>query len=150
MTSQRILIGSDHAGFALKQIFMNSLANGPYEVVDVGCHAETSCDYPDFAQDLCRRIVSGEATQGILICGTGLGMSMAANRFHGIRAALCTTEFHARMSRLHNDANVLVLGGRVTGTELALAILKAWMETPFEGGRHQRRLDRIDRAADMA
>lgn len=150
MTARKILIGSDHAGFALKQLFVDFLERGSNEVLDVGCHAETSCDYPDFARDLCRRIVAGEADRGILICGTGLGMSMAANRFPGIRAALCTTEFHARMSREHNDANVLVLGGRVTGTELALSILKTWMETPFQGGRHQRRIDLIDRPADMA
>jgi ribose 5-phosphate isomerase B len=150
MNSQRILIGSDHAGFALKQLVVDYLTRGSYEVLDVGCRTESSCDYPDFAQELCRRIVAGEADRGILICGTGLGMSIAANRFPGIRAALCTTEFHARMSRQHNDANVLVLGGRITGTELALAILKTWMETPFEGGRHQRRLDLIDTTADMA
>jgi len=91
-----------------------------------------------------RRLTSGEASMGVLVCGTGIGMSVTANRFRGIRAALCTSEFHARMSRAHNDANVLVLGGRVTGSGLAKAILEAWLDTPFEGNRHQRRVDQID------
>jgi ribose 5-phosphate isomerase B len=147
---EKILIGSDHAGFALKQVIADQLQKDGYSIADVGCHTEMSCDYPDFAQELCRRIMKGEAARGILICGTGLGMCIAANRFPGIRAALCTTEFHARMSRAHNDSNVLVLGGRITGTELALAILAAWMDTPYEGGRHQRRIDRIDTSTDVA
>ncbi|MBI4962578.1 MAG: ribose 5-phosphate isomerase B [Desulfomonile tiedjei] len=141
---ERVLIGSDHAGFDLKVFFKEYLEKQGYSVVDVGCDSETSCDYPVFAEDLCSRIRRGEGSKGILVCGTGLGMSMAANRFQGIRAALCTTEFHARMSRAHNDSNVLVIGGRVTGKELALAILKAWLETPFDGGRHQRRIDLIE------
>jgi len=146
---QKILVGSDHAGFDLKRVVTDFLEKASFSVVDVGCHSEASCDYPDYAQALCHRIANGEADRGVLICGTGLGMCIAANRFQGIRAALCTTEFHARMSRAHNDSNVLVLGGRVTGVELALAILKAWLETPFEGGRHQRRVDRIEPASDV-
>jgi len=139
-----ILIGSDHAGFALKSLLSDYLARNGVRVIDVGCRDESSCDYPEMARRLCRRVLAGEASSGILICGTGLGMCMSANRFEGIRAALCTTEFHARMSRAHNDSNVLVLGGRVTGTELALSILRTWLETPFEGGRHQRRIDLIE------
>jgi ribose 5-phosphate isomerase B len=142
--TEMILIGSDHAGFALKTLVQQYLSDRGIQVRDVGCENEQSCDYPVFAKDLCERILAGEAGRGILICGTGLGMSVAANRFQGIRAALCTTEFHARMSRAHNDSNVLVLGGRVTGSELALAILKEWLDTPFEGGRHNRRVNLID------
>lgn len=139
-----ILIGSDHAGFELKTVVKHYLDQSGYTVVDVGCHDSASYDYPEYAGALCRKIQTGEASRGILICGTGLGMSISANRFRGIRAALCTTEFHARMSRAHNDSNVLVLGGRITGPEPALDILKVWLQTPFEGGRHQRRVALID------
>jgi len=142
---ETILVGSDHAGFGLKNFLKEVLHQEGVSVADVGCHSEASCDYPDFAQDLCARIQRGEASRGLLICGTGLGMSITANRMRGIRAALCTTEYHARMSRAHNDSNVLVLGGRITGTELARAILKTWLETPFEGERHKRRIDLIER-----
>jgi ribose 5-phosphate isomerase B len=141
---EAILIGCDHAGFSLKTSLKDYLAKRGIPVIDVGCASAESCDYPVYAQDMCQRITRGDASRGILICGTGVGMSMAANRHPGIRAALCTTEFHARMSRLHNDSNVLVLGGRVIGEELALSILKVWLETPFEGGRHQRRLALMD------
>ena len=141
---ETILIGSDHAGFPLKIFLKGYLERQGLSVVDVGCESKESCDYPDYAREVCRRIMHGEASRGILICGTGLGMCMAANRFPGIRAALCTTEFHAKMGRAHNDSNVLALGGRVTGEELALSILKTWLETGFEGGRHQRRIDLID------
>ncbi|MGB6065065.1 MAG: ribose 5-phosphate isomerase B [Desulfomonilaceae bacterium] len=141
---ETILIGSDHAGFALKTFLREAMEHDGFRIVDVGCTTENSCDYPDYAILLCENILKGEASRGILICGTGLGMSMAANRFSGIRAALCTSEYQARMSRAHNDANVLVIGGRVTGTEIALSILRIWLETPFEGGRHKRRIDRIE------
>lgn len=141
---ETILIGSDHAGFSLKNFLKEVMEQDGLQVVDVGCAADISCDYPDYARLLCERIQSGEAPRGVLICGTGLGMSMAANRFRGIRAALCTSEYQARMSRAHNDANVLIIGGRVTGVEMALSILRTWLETSFEGGRHQRRIDRIE------
>ncbi|HMK37277.1 MAG TPA: ribose 5-phosphate isomerase B [Desulfomonilaceae bacterium] len=141
---ETVLIGSDHAGFGLKAFLKEKMRREGIDVLDVGCENEDSCDYPLFARKLCEDILKGAASRGILICGTGLGMSMAANRFPGIRAALCTVEFHARMSRAHNDSNVLVIGGRVTGSELALAILKTWLDTPFEGGRHQRRIDLMD------
>jgi len=139
-----ILIGSDHAGFDLKEKIKSFLSGQGRQVVDIGTHEEVSCDYPDIAHDLCERLLSGAAHMGILICGTGLGMSIAANRHAGIRAALCTTEFHARMSRAHNDANVLVFGGRVTGFEAALYILQVWLDTRFEGGRHSRRVHGIE------
>jgi ribose 5-phosphate isomerase B len=145
-----ILIGSDHAGFALKTFLVDALQREGVSVIDVGCYSEDSCDYPEFAKHLCVRLLEGEAPRGMLICGTGLGMSMAANRYPGIRAALCTAEYHARMSRAHNDCNVLVLGGRVTGRDLALSILRAWLETPFEGERHQRRIDLIERPSPKA
>lgn len=140
----RTLIGSDHAGFELKELVKNYLHQSRIEILDVGCNEPVACDYPNFAQDMCRRIQRGEASRGILICGTGLGMSIAANRFNGIRAALCTTELHARLSRSHNDANVLVIGSRITGTDLALAIVKVWLNGAFEGGRHARRVELID------
>lgn len=140
----KVVIASDHAGFALKNFLMSELKKRDITVEDFGCYEESSCDYPVFAQKLCCTIIEGISQKGILICGTGIGMSMAANRFKGIRAALCTTEFHARMSRAHNDSNVLILGGRVTGTELALAIMNTWLETPFEGGRHDRRVKLMD------
>jgi ribose 5-phosphate isomerase B len=143
---ETILIGSDHAGFDLKSFLKEVMEQDGLQVVDVGCAADISCDYPDYARLLCERIQSGESSRGVLICGTGLGMSMAANRFKGIRAALCANEYQARMSRAHNDANVLIIGGRVTGAELALSILRTWLETSFEGGRHQRRIDLIERA----
>jgi len=143
-TMRTILVGSDHAGFELKSILKDVLVARGLQVIDVGCDSEDSCDYPLFARDVARRLTSGEASMGVLVCGTGIGMSVTANRFRGIRAALCTSEFHARMSRAHNDANVLVLGGRVTGSGLAKAILEAWLDTPFEGNRHQRRVDQID------
>lgn len=141
---ETILIGSDHAGFSLKTFLKEVMEQDGLQVVDVGCAADISCDYPDYARLLCERIQSGEALRGVLICGTGLGMSMAANRFKGIRAALCTSEYQARMSRAHNDANVLIIGGRVTGVEMAVSILRTWLENSFEGGRHQRRIDRIE------
>ncbi len=139
-----MLIGSDHAGFELKNRLKDLLSDEGIHVIDVGCGDETSCDYPVFAKELCRRVLAGEAPEGIIVCGSGIGMSMAANRFQGIRAALCTTEYHARMARAHNDANVLCLGGRITGPALAEAILKAWLETEFEGGRHLKRVNLID------
>lgn len=139
-----ILVGSDHAGFALKELVKKRLAVLGFEAEDVGCFSEASCDYPIFARDLCEKIQQNVAKKGVLICGTGLGMSMAANRFKGVRAALCANEYHARMSRAHNDSNVLCLGARVLGRDLALSILEVWLATEFEGGRHQGRVDIIE------
>jgi len=135
----KIIIGSDHAGFALKEALKESFGG----MVDVGTYSEDSVDYPDFAAMVARAISSGEFEKGILICGSGVGMSIVANRFPGVRAALCTDTDTARMSRMHNDANILVLAGRHTDVETAIAIVKVWSDTEFEGGRHQRRLDKI-------
>ena len=111
---------------------------------DFGTHSEESVDYPDFGMQVARMISSGKYARGILICGTGLGMSMVANRFSSVRAALCNDLFSAIMSRRHNDANILVMGGRVIGTELAKEIVRYWMDTPFDGGRHRKRLEKFD------
>lgn len=136
-------IGSDHAGFALKQLLLRELPNLGYAVKDYGANSEASCDYALVAHPLCADVLS-EGGIGILICGTGIGMSMAANRHNGIRAAKCDLELEARLSRRHNDANVLCLGSRMIGQELALAITVAFLESEFEGGRHQRRIEQLD------
>lgn len=143
---QTVIIGSDHAGFALKQALVDHLAKAGHNVIDMGPEAATSCDYPVFAQTVCDRVLADNAL-GILVCGTGIGMSMAANRIAGIRAALCTCEFHARATRQHNNANVLCLGERVTGVGVALDLADVFLGTPFEGGRHQRRIDLFDAPA---
>lgn len=140
----RIAIGCDHGGFALKEIIKTWLAEAGHEIDDVGTYNEESCDYPDFGQKVAEIVLAGGAQRGILICGTGLGMSMTANRVKGIRAALCTDPYMARMAREHNDANVLVLGGRVVGTGLAEEIVNTWLTTEFAGGRHERRINKID------
>lgn len=139
----KIGIGSDHGGFALKEHVIAYLTREGYEVIDVGNHGETSVDYPDFADKLCLAMAAGDFERGILICGTGIGMSMAANRHRHIRAALCQESFSARMSREHNNANVLCLGGRVLGVELAKDIVHTWLHTDFAGGRHQNRIARF-------
>jgi ribose 5-phosphate isomerase B len=139
-----IAIGCDHAGFALKELIKGYLNDLKCEISDYGAFSDASVDYPDYAAQVARKISSGEFSRGILICGTGIGMSMAANRLAGVRAALCNDLFSAIMSRRHNNANILVMGGRVIGPELAKEIVRAWIETPFEGGRHQKRIDKID------
>lgn len=140
-----IVFGSDHAGFGLKNILMEHLKDR-CEAIDVGTHSLDSCDYPLVAGRLAREVLERQA-HGILICGSGIGVSMAANRFAGIRAALCANEYMARMSRMHNDANVLCMGERIIGVDLAKAIADAFLDTAFEGGRHQRRVDLIDTQA---
>ena len=138
-----IYIGCDHGGFALKQeIFKYIKEDLALEIEDLGCHDTSSVDYPDYAEKVCRKVVS-ENAQGILICGTGIGISIAANKINGIRCALCSEPFSAEMTRKHNNANVLAMGGRTTGPELAKSIVKAFLSTDFEGGRHQNRLDKI-------
>ena len=138
-----IHIASDHAGFALKAALKKHLAAQGHDVIDHGCDAPASCDYPDFAHKLCNAVLADDG-MGILICGTGIGMSIAANRHEGIRAALCTNEFLARATRMHNNANVLCLGERVVGVGLALSITDVFLNTDYEGGRHQRRIDLIE------
>ncbi|WP_264981320.1 ribose 5-phosphate isomerase B [Pseudodesulfovibrio portus] len=141
--SKTIVIGSDHGGYNLKSVFIAKLKEWGYAVEDEGPDCLDSCDYPLFAAKVCNNLAKDESKLGVLICGTGLGMSMTANRM-GIRAALCSNEFHARMAREHNDARILCMGERVTGQGLALEILKVFLETEFGGDRHQRRIDLID------
>ncbi|MBF0588876.1 MAG: ribose 5-phosphate isomerase B [Magnetococcales bacterium] len=145
----RILLASDHGGSDLKSALVAFMGErDDVELVDLGCDGTCSVDYPDFAAQLCRKLLAGEGDRGILVCGTGIGISIAANRFSNIRAALCHDEFGARMSRQHNDANVLVLGGRTTGIEVAQGILNMWLDTEFDGGRHQGRIEKIEKIAD--
>ena len=140
----KIAIGSDHAGYKMKETVIAHLREKGIEVDDVGTHSEASVDYTDFAKKVAGKVSDGTTDRGILMCGTGLGMSMAANRFRGVRAALANDLFSAIMSRRHNDANILVMGGRLIGDVLALQLVDTWLETPFEGGRHQRRLEKMD------
>ena len=144
--ANKAVIGSDHGGLELKSFLADCLAKRGLAVEDVGCHSSGSCDYPNFAKDVAQKVLDEGPSQtiGILVCGTGLGMSMTANRIPGIRAALCTNEYMARMARAHNDANVLCLGERVMGKGLAEAVLDAFLATEFEGGRHLRRIQAIE------
>jgi len=138
-----VVIGSDHGGLALKGAVKQHLAELGHQITDVGTHSDESVDYPDFGRMVAVMVAGAEAERGIVICGTGIGISITANKIKGIRAALCTNEYMARMSRRHNDANVLALGGRVLGVDLALAIVDAFLTEPFDGGRHERRLAKI-------
>lgn len=138
-----IAIGSDHGGFELKNHIVKYLEEKGYDVKDYGVYNEDSVDYPDCAKPVCEAVMSGEAERGILLCGTGIGISIAANKHKGIRAALCSDVYSAVMSRQHNNANILCMGGRVLGRELAFMITDAWLETEFEGGRHIRRIEKI-------
>jgi len=139
----RIAIGSDHAGFDLKEYLRAALAEEGYEIDDLGTHDRSSCDYPDFAAAVGRAVAEGRADRGILICGTGIGMAIAANKIPGVRAACCSEPVSARLTRQDNDSNVLTLGGRLIGPLMALEIARVWLTTPFAGGRHQRRVDKI-------
>ena len=139
----KIIIGSDHAGFLLKETVKRYVAELGYAVTDAGTDGTANVDYPDFGAAVARKVSAGEFDRGILVCGSGVGMSIVANKFPGVRAALCLDEETARMSRLHNDANILVLAGRRTEEDAARAIARVWLNTEFEGGRHQRRLDKI-------
>lgn len=143
MSEKRIVVASDHGGIELKQQLAESLSQWGWTVDDLGCQSGESVDYPRYALDLAGKVAGGEAPFGLLVCGTGIGMSIAANKVPGARAALCSETYSAKMARAHNDANVLCLGGRVIGQELARAILATFLATPFEGGRHQRRLEQI-------
>jgi ribose 5-phosphate isomerase B len=139
-----IVIGSDHAAYVLKEKIKALLMERSIDVEDVGCYSEDSVDYPDVGIKVASMVSSGTYDQGILMCGTGIGMCMVANKFPHVRAALCADVFSAIMSRRHNNSNILVLGGRVIGDVLAMEIVKVWLETPFDGGRHQRRLEKFD------
>ena len=144
MENKRIVMGSDHAGYNLKLKVKAHLEARGFEVMDVGTHTTDSCNYTVYADALCKAIASGEADLGILVCGTGIGMSMAANKHKGIRAACCENTFSARMTRMHNDANVLCFGERVIGYGLACDMVDLFVDTPFEGGRHQARVDDLN------
>lgn len=138
-----IAIGCDHAGIELKKEILSLLQELHLECIDYGTDGPQSVDYPDFGEKVSEVVSAGKIEKGILICGTGIGMSIVANKFPGVRASLCNELFTAKMSRLHNDANILVLGGRIVGKDLAKEIVKTWVSTPFEGERHTRRLDKI-------
>jgi len=140
----KIIIGSDHAGYTMKEKVTAHLREQGIHVEDIGTYSEEAVDYTDFGKKAARKVSDGTFDRGILICGTGLGMSMVANRFRGVRAALANDLFSAIMSRRHNDSNIIVMGGRLIGDTLAFQLVDTWLETPFEGGRHQRRLEKMD------
>lgn len=138
-----IAIGADHGGFELKNKIVKWLEENGYDVKDFGIHENKSVDYPDIAEVVCKSITSGECDKGILVCGTGIGISIAANKIKGIRAAVCGDIYSAAMTKRHNNANVITLGGRVVGEDVGIEIVKAWLTNEFEGGRHQNRIDKI-------
>ncbi|MDD6214645.1 MAG: ribose 5-phosphate isomerase B [Firmicutes bacterium] len=140
-----LAIGCDHGGLELKNHIIAHLKEQGIECKDFGTYDENSCDYPDIAENVCGAITSGECESGILVCGTGIGMSIAANKIKGIRAALCTDVYSAKMTKQHNNSNVICLGGRVTGRELAFMIVDTWISEKFQGGRHQNRIDKISK-----
>lgn len=140
-----IYIASDHGGFDIKCELVTFLSSNGYKYTDLGTDSSDSVDYPEYAHRLCKKVLEKDESHGILICGTGIGMSMVANRHQGIRAALCTSEYEAKMSKEHNNANVLCLGGRVVGCDLAKSIVKTWLESKFsEEKRHVRRVEKIE------
>ena len=139
-----IAIGCDHGGYALKQEILRHLEDRGLAYKDFGCYSEESCDYPVYGKAVAHAVAGGECERGILICGTGIGISLAANKVRGIRCAVCSDCFSAEMTRRHNDANIIAMGGRVVGPGLALKIVDLFLDTPFEGGRHQRRVDMIE------
>ena len=138
-----IVLGCDHAGWELKESLKEWLIQQGYQIQDFGTHSPDSVDYPDYAVQVAESVAGGKAERGVLICGTGIGMAMAANKVPGVRAALCSDLYTARMAREHNDANVLTLGGRLTGKELAREILEMFLKTEFAGGRHSQRVEKI-------
>ena len=140
----KIAVAGDHGGFVLKEKIAAYLEEAGYEVENLGTYSEDSVDYPEYGKKCAEAVVSGQADRGIVVCGTGIGISIAANKVHGARCALCTSVHMAEMTRRHNDANMLALGGRTTEEGLALEIVKTWLETEFEGGRHQRRVDMLN------
>lgn len=139
----RIAIASDHGGYRLKETLIPFIASLDHEIDDMGCFSEASVDYPDYAFPLCESVAAGAHDRGILICGTGIGMSICANKADKIRCALCCDALSARLTREHNDSNVLALGGRIIGVETAKEIVRVWLETGFSGGRHEKRLQKI-------
>lgn len=144
-----IAIGSDHGGYELKEHIKKYLIDTGFEINDYGTYSEDSVDYPDCAAPVCKAIQNGEAERGILVCGTGIGISIAANKHKGIRAALCSDVYSATMARQHNNANIICLGGRVIGRELAFMIVDAWLNNEFLGGRHAQRVAKIHSTEDL-
>lgn len=143
MARQTIAIGADHAGYPLKVSLVEDLKAMGYDVLDLGTNSDVSVDYPDFGYAVSHAVIDGRAHSGVLICGTGIGMSIAANRHHGIRAALCTHGVMARLAREHNNANVLVLGARIVGTEVAKECLRQFLSVQYAGGRHEQRVQKL-------
>lgn len=141
----KIAIGADHGGFELKEFLIGKFreTESEYEIIDCGIYSLERADYPDLAQEVCRHVVSGDAEVGIVLCGTGIGISIAANKIKGIRAGLCAESYSARMAHEHNNCNVIALGGRTTGPELAWDIVQSFLHAKFQGGRHQVRVDKI-------
>lgn len=139
----KIVVASDHGGYELKEIIKVHLIERGYSVIDIGTNSKDSVDYPDFGKKAGEMVAANEADKGILVCGTGIGISISANKVKGIRCALCTNEYMAKMAAQHNDANMIALGNRVLGSGLAIDIVDAWLNAEFEGGRHQKRVDKI-------
>ena len=144
MPPETVAVGADHAGFALKDKLKEELVRKGYSVLDLGTNSDESVDYPDFATAVARAVAEGKASRGVLVCGTGIGMSIAANRIHGVRAAVVRCAEEAELSRAHNDANILCLGARITTDYIARQCLDAFLDTAFEGGRHARRVGKMD------
>ena len=142
--AKKIAVASDHGGFALKETIKAHLIERGYEVRDLGTHSEESVDYPVYGKACAGAVASGEAELGVVCCGTGIGIPIAANKVKGIRCGLCTSVEMAHLTKQHNNANMIALGGRTTEPELAIAIVDEWLDTEFEGGRHQRRIDMLD------
>lgn len=142
---KKIVVGSDHGGYALKEIIINHLKKKKYELIDVGTYSEDRVDYPDFAEKAARMVASEEAKMGILICKTGIGMSIAANKIKGIRAANVNYIYTAKLSRKHNYANIITIGSKILKPEKAIKIIESWLNTEFEGGRHRRRIEKISK-----
>ncbi|MGD9567624.1 MAG: ribose 5-phosphate isomerase B [Sedimentibacter sp.] len=139
----KIVLACDHGGFQLKEAVREHLSHNGYDITDIGVYNTDSVDYPDFGKKAAEMVVSGQADRGIIFCGTGIGISIAANKVKGIRCALCTNEYMAKMSRKHNNANMLALGERVLGKGVATDIVDAWLQTEFEGGRHENRVNKL-------
>lgn len=144
----KIVLGADHGGFELKEVLKKHLEDKGYDLCDVGTYDTNSVDYPDIAKAACEKVTSGECDWGILVCGTGIGISIAANKVKGIRCALVNNEYSAEMTKRHNNANMIAFGGRVTGPDLAKNILDAYMSASFEGGRHENRVNKITALED--